>query len=56
VRALEIRAIRSALLASHGNRSQAARRLGISRFALQRKVEKYKIDAPPESHNSPEAT
>jgi two-component system response regulator HupR/HoxA len=48
VRALEIRAIRSALLATHDNRSQAARRLGISRFALQRKIDKYGIEAPPE--------
>ncbi|MBL8694739.1 MAG: sigma 54-interacting transcriptional regulator [Planctomycetes bacterium] len=44
VRALEIRAIRSALTATRGNRSEAARRLGISRFALQRKVEKYGIE------------
>jgi transcriptional regulator with GAF, ATPase, and Fis domain len=48
VRALEIRAIRSALVAARDNRSQAARRLGISRFALQRKIEKYGIEAPSE--------
>jgi transcriptional regulator with PAS, ATPase and Fis domain len=53
LRALETRAIRSALVATHGNRSQAARRLGISRFALQRKIEKYKIEAPPESPENP---
>ncbi|MFN0207729.1 MAG: sigma 54-interacting transcriptional regulator [Planctomycetota bacterium] len=49
VRALEIRAIRSAILTSHNNRSQAARRLGISRFALQRKIDKYGIPEPPPS-------
>ena len=53
VRMLEIRAIRSALLATHDNRSQAARRLGISRFALQRKIDKYGIQAPPESGAAP---
>jgi DNA-binding NtrC family response regulator len=53
LRALETRAIRSALVATHGNRSQAARRLGISRFALQRKIEKYKIEAPPEAPENP---
>ncbi len=46
VRSLEIRAIRSALVATQGNRSATARRLGISRFALQRKLSKYGIDAP----------
>ncbi|MBI3819742.1 MAG: sigma 54-interacting transcriptional regulator [Planctomycetes bacterium] len=46
VRALEVRAIKSALVAAHFNRSQAARRLGISRFALQRKIDKYNISDP----------
>jgi transcriptional regulator with GAF, ATPase, and Fis domain len=50
VRALEIRAIRSAIAASSNNRSQAARKLGISRFALQRKIDKYGI---PESPGTP---
>jgi len=44
VRALEVRAIRASLIATRGNRSESARRLGISRFALQRKIEKYGLE------------
>ncbi|MEO2145876.1 MAG: sigma 54-interacting transcriptional regulator [bacterium] len=40
---LERRSIESALTQAKGNKSQAARALGISRFALQRKLEKYGI-------------
>ncbi len=39
--ALEKQAILEAVEAARGNRSEAARRLGISRFSLLRKVEKY---------------
>ena len=42
---LERRSIESALTQAKGNKSQAARALGISRFALQRKLEKYGIPA-----------
>ncbi len=38
---LEINAIENALLQSEGNMSQAAELLGISRFTLYRKIEKY---------------
>ncbi len=40
---LERRSIETALTQAKGNKSQAARALGISRFALQRKLEKYGI-------------
>ena len=40
---LERRSIEAALSQSAGNKSKAARTLGISRFALQRKLEKYNI-------------
>ncbi|HKD99830.1 MAG TPA: sigma 54-interacting transcriptional regulator, partial [Planctomycetota bacterium] len=56
VRALEIRAIRAALASARGNRSEAARRLGVSRFALQRKIDKYALEEPgaPDAGDSPE--
>ena len=38
---LERRSIEAALAQAGGNKSQAARALGISRFALQRKLDKY---------------
>jgi len=38
---LEQRSIQAALEAAGGNKSQAAKALGISRFALQRKLDKY---------------
>ncbi|MGB0954111.1 MAG: helix-turn-helix domain-containing protein, partial [Planctomycetota bacterium] len=43
VRALEIAAITSALEKEPGNRSRAAKLLGITRFALLRKIEKYSL-------------
>ncbi|MCH2102259.1 MAG: sigma 54-interacting transcriptional regulator [Planctomycetes bacterium] len=43
IAALEIRAIRAALIQHRENRSQAAKSLGISRFALLRKLEKYGV-------------
>ena len=43
VAALETRAIQAALDQHRGNRSQAAKSLGISRFALLRKLEKYEL-------------
>ncbi|MBL8859674.1 MAG: sigma 54-interacting transcriptional regulator [Planctomycetes bacterium] len=39
---LEKRSIEAALVAAGGNKSKAAAELGISRFALQRKIDKYK--------------
>ena len=42
---LEQEAILAAMAASQGNRSKAAKGLGISRFALLRKIEKYGLDA-----------
>jgi len=41
VRALEVRAIEAAIAKEPGNRSRAAKALGITRFALLRKIEKY---------------
>lgn len=43
VKALEVTAIRQAMAAEPSNRSQAAKLLGITRFALLRKIEKYGI-------------
>jgi transcriptional regulator with PAS, ATPase and Fis domain len=45
VEALERGEIRRALSEAAGNKSRAAESLGISRFALQRKMEKYRIGA-----------
>ncbi|MBL6721844.1 MAG: sigma 54-interacting transcriptional regulator [Planctomycetes bacterium] len=42
---LERRSIEAALEQASGNKSQAARSLGISRFALQRKLEKYGLSS-----------
>jgi transcriptional regulator with GAF, ATPase, and Fis domain len=42
---LERRSIEAALEQAAGNKSQAARSLGISRFALQRKLEKYGLSS-----------
>ncbi|NJN70883.1 MAG: hypothetical protein HC801_11830 [Nitrospira sp.] len=44
VHAIEVREIRKALREAHGNKSRAASFLGISRFALNRKMEKYGLD------------
>ncbi len=41
---LERRSIEAALVAATGNKSRAAAELGISRFALQRKLDKYGLD------------
>jgi len=41
VRALEVNAIEAAIAKEPGNRSRAAKALGITRFALLRKIEKY---------------
>ena len=45
VRELEIREIHKAFDRAQSNKSRAADLLGLSRFALQRKVEKYELDA-----------
>tara|TARA_R110002126_G_scaffold105905_9_gene240565 strand:- start:3756 stop:5744 length:1989 start_codon:yes stop_codon:yes gene_type:complete len=45
---LEKRSIEASLAQAGGNKSQAARTLGISRFALQRKLEKYGLAGPKE--------
>ena len=42
---LERRSIEAALEAAGGNKSRAASTLGISRFALQRKLDKYGLGA-----------
>ena len=41
VRDLEMREISKALRQSGGNKSRASEMLGVSRFALQRKLDKY---------------
>jgi transcriptional regulator with GAF, ATPase, and Fis domain len=46
---LERRSIEAALEAAEGNKSRAAASLGISRFALQRKLDKYDIGGHDES-------
>jgi len=49
----ELRAIEDALAGAGGNKSRAAKSLGISRFALQRKLDKYGIaTARPETGDS----
>ncbi|MEX1025067.1 MAG: sigma 54-interacting transcriptional regulator [Planctomycetota bacterium] len=44
VASFERKALRDALTQNEGNKSRAAKDLGISRFALQRKLDKYEID------------
>jgi len=44
VRSLEVRAIRDALALHGGNKTAAAQALGVSRFALQRKMAKHGIE------------
>ncbi|MHC4957515.1 MAG: sigma 54-interacting transcriptional regulator [Planctomycetota bacterium] len=43
VRQVEIEEIRKALMVADGNKTKAAEALGISRFTLQRKMEKYHL-------------
>lgn len=45
VQSIEIREIKRALEQAHGNKSRAATLLGISRFALNRKLEKYGLES-----------
>ncbi|MFM1874123.1 MAG: hypothetical protein RL398_3545, partial [Planctomycetota bacterium] len=45
VRELEVREIQKAFSRASGNKSRAAELLGLSRFALQRKLDKYALDA-----------
>jgi transcriptional regulator with PAS, ATPase and Fis domain len=52
---LERRSIEAALAQAGGNKSRAAKALGISRFALQRKLEKYGIAKPRAGRDVPEA-
>ena len=56
VQALEIAAIEAALVKEPGNRSRAAKLLGITRFSLLRKIEKYGLlgRGHPESAAEPE--
>ena len=49
VRDLEMKEIRRALAATSGNKTRAAELLGISRFTLQRKLEKYTLEEGGES-------
>jgi transcriptional regulator with GAF, ATPase, and Fis domain len=53
VQAIEVREIRKALEAAHGNKSRAAQVLGISRFALNRKLEKYGLAQGDSDDESP---
>ncbi len=48
VESIESREIRKAMRRADGNKTKAAELLGISRFALQRKMDKYGIDSPGE--------
>jgi len=49
---LEKRSIEAALLGAGGNKSRAATELGISRFALQRKLDKYGLDGGKVRHGA----
>ena len=53
---LERRSIEAALASAGGNKSKAASELGISRFALQRKLEKYGLATKSEESAAPDAT
>ena len=55
VAAFERSAIEGALSEAEGNKSQAARALGISRFALQRKLEKFGLEGAEHSKDGEEA-
>ncbi len=43
VESVEVEEIRKALMLTDGNKTKAAEALGISRFTLQRKMEKYHL-------------
>ena len=49
---LEKRSIEAAMAESGGNKSKAARNLGLSRFALQRKLDKYGL-GPSKGESAP---
>ena len=53
---LERRSIEAALSSAGGNKSKAASELGISRFALQRKLEKYGLASKGEEAPQPDAS
>ena len=48
-RRFESRLIRTALVATHGRRMEAAQRLGIGRNTITRKIQELGLDAPDES-------
>jgi len=48
-RRFESRLIRTALLATHGRRMEAAQRLGIGRNTITRKIQELGLDAPDEA-------
>jgi two-component system NtrC family response regulator len=50
---LEKRSIEAAMAHAGGNKSQAARDLGISRFALQRKLDKYGLGTKKDGAQEP---
>jgi serine/threonine-protein kinase PknK len=52
---LEMRSIEAALAQAGGNKSKAAASLGISRFALQRKLDKYDLGRSRESGDAEDA-
>ena len=56
VRDLEIREIQKAFDRAQANKSRAADLLGLSRFALQRKLEKYALDAEGRPTGEPPAS
>jgi transcriptional regulator with GAF, ATPase, and Fis domain len=55
VRELEVREIRKAFDRAQANKSRAAELLGLSRFALQRKLDKYALDAEGRPTGAPPA-
>jgi two-component system response regulator HupR/HoxA len=56
VETFERTAIDEALRRATGNKSRAAKELGISRFALQRKLEKYGLNAAHDAEDAPGET
>jgi two-component system nitrogen regulation response regulator GlnG len=49
MRRFESRLIRTALVATHGRRMEAAQRLGIGRNTITRKIQELGLDAPDEA-------